>query len=182
MGWGDSEQARQAAAWRTVMTHAARTVPVRSRRSCVTGVRRSPPGDRSRCRPQGWPAAPGEPGRLRDEAQQGRGGAAHRLGAGLRPVAPRGKPVWPGLWCAPASWLPAASAPAGAEAVAGGVALLSTGGVGTAAANVSSPWRFAGPLGPGFLGLGSVGRRGGAPRGSPRLVFESSGTRLRSPG
>lgn len=71
------------------MTHVARTVPIRSRRSCVTGVRRSPPGDRSRCRPQSWPAAPGEPGRRHDEAQQGRGGAVHRLGAGLRPVAPR---------------------------------------------------------------------------------------------
>lgn len=87
--WGDNEQERQAATWRTVMTHVARTVPIRSRRSCVTGVRRSPPGDRSRCRPQSWPAAPGEPGRRHDEAQQGRGGAVHRLGAGLRPVAPR---------------------------------------------------------------------------------------------
>lgn len=42
----------------------------------------------------------------------------------------------------------------------GGVALLSTGGVGTAAASVCSSWRSAGPCGPSFLGLGSVGRRG----------------------
>lgn len=41
-----------------------------------------------------------------------------------------------------------------------GVALLSTGGAGTAAARVSSSWRAAGSLGPRCLGLGGAGRLG----------------------
>lgn len=72
---------------------AARAAPTRSRRSCVTGVRCSPPGDRGGGRPRRWPLARGELVRRRDEAQQGRGGALHRLGAGLRPVGPRGERV-----------------------------------------------------------------------------------------
>lgn len=83
--------------------------------------RRSAPGDGDCCGPRRRPLAPWEPGRRRDEAQQGGGGAVHRLGAGFRPVAPRGE--WglkrrlasaqarPRPSAAPASWLPAAAAP-----------------------------------------------------------------------